>query len=101
MRNFQQSIKHEQGTPSHPSSVIGPDGNLLTIDSLPKPGTRRWVARRKAEVVAAVKGGLITLPEACGRYQLSVGEFKSWQRLFDKHGLLGLRTTQIKKYRND
>jgi len=86
---------------NHPMNVIGPDGNLLTIDSLPKPGTRRWVARRKAEVVAAVRGGLISLPEACGRYQLSLGEFKSWQRLFDKHGLAGLRTTQTKKYRSD
>jgi hypothetical protein len=36
--------------------VIGPDGNPLTIADLPEPGTKRWVTRRKAEVVAAVRG---------------------------------------------
>ena len=38
--------------------VIGPDGSPLTIADLPPPNTRRWVIRRKAEVVAAVRGGL-------------------------------------------
>ena len=37
--------------------VIGPDGSPLTISDLPAPGTKRWVIRRKAEVVAAVRGG--------------------------------------------
>ncbi|MGB7977333.1 MAG: DUF1153 domain-containing protein, partial [Roseiarcus sp.] len=37
--------------------VIGPDGSPLTIADLPPPSTRRWVIRRKAEVVAAVRGG--------------------------------------------
>ena len=32
--------------------VIGPDGSPLTIADLPAPGTKRWVIRRKAEVVA-------------------------------------------------
>ncbi|MBN9054241.1 MAG: DUF1153 domain-containing protein, partial [Rhizobiales bacterium] len=36
--------------------VIGPDGNPLTIADLPPANTRRWVIRRKAEVVAAVRG---------------------------------------------
>jgi len=44
--------------------VIGPDGSPLTIADLPAPGTRRWVIRRKAEVVAAVRGGLLSLEEA-------------------------------------
>ncbi len=34
--------------------VIGPDGSPLTIADLPA-NTRRWVIRRKAEVVAAVR----------------------------------------------
>ena len=38
--------------------VIGPDGSPLTIADLPPKNTRRWVIRRKAEVVAAVRGGL-------------------------------------------
>jgi hypothetical protein len=36
--------------------VTGPDGSPLTIADLPPPGTKRWVIRRKAEVVAAVRG---------------------------------------------
>ncbi len=47
--------------------VIGPDGSPLTIADLPAPGTKRWVIRRKAEVVAAVRGGLLSLEEACSR----------------------------------
>ena len=41
--------------------VIGPDGSPLTIADLPSPKTKRWVIRRKAEVVAAVRGGLLSL----------------------------------------
>jgi D-arabinose 1-dehydrogenase-like Zn-dependent alcohol dehydrogenase len=29
------------------------------------PGTKRWVIRRKAEVIAAVRGGLLSIEEAC------------------------------------
>ena len=46
---------------------------------LPAPGTKRWVIRRKAEVVAAVRGGLLSLEEACARYTLTVEEFLAWQ----------------------
>jgi len=79
--------------------VIGPDGSPLTIADLPPPSTRRWVIRRKAEVVAAVRGGLISLEEACQRYTLTVEEFLSWQASIEEHGLAGLRTTRIQQYR--
>ena len=69
--------------------VIGPDGSPLTIADLPAPGTKRWVIRRKAEVVAAVRGGLLSLEEACSRYTLTVDEFLSWQFSIDQHGLAG------------
>jgi hypothetical protein len=89
---------------SHPnrprvSYVIGPDGSPLTVADLPSPTTRRWVIRRKAEVVAAVRGGLLSLEEACERYTLTVEEFLSWQRSIDDHGLAGLRATRIQDYR--
>ena len=45
-------------------SVRGPDGRPLTLADLPKPGISRWVTRRKAEVVAAVTGGLLSEEEA-------------------------------------
>ncbi|WP_336279459.1 CtrA inhibitor SciP [Bartonella sp. CB175] len=79
--------------------VIGPDGSPLTIADLPPKTTRRWVIRRKAEVVAAIRGGLLSLEEACQRYSLTVEEFLSWQDLIDQHGLAGLRTTRIQHYR--
>ena len=73
----------------------------LRLEDLPPPGTRRWVMRRKAEVVAGVKNGLLTLEEACTRYTLSVDEFLSWQELIDRHGVRALRATRLKDYRAD
>jgi hypothetical protein len=79
--------------------VVGPDGSPLTIPDLPAPGTTRWVIRRKAEVVAAVRGGLLSLEDACSRYTLTVEEFLSWQHSIEQHGLAGLRITRIQQYR--
>ena len=50
-----------------------------TLDSLPPVDTTRWVVRRKAEVVAAVNGGLLSVDEACARYSLTLEEFAGWQ----------------------
>jgi hypothetical protein len=58
-----------------PKYVMGPDGSPLTMADLPGPGTKRWVIRRKAEVIAAVRGGLLSLEEACSRYMLTVVNF--------------------------
>ena len=55
--------------------------------------------RRKAAVVAAVSAGVITVEEACRRYQLSEEEFVSWQRAFEAFGLRGLRTTRTQLFR--
>ncbi len=82
-----------------PSYVIGPDGTPLTLADLPPADTKRWVIRRKAEVVAAVRGNLISLEEACERYQLTNEEFDAWQIAIDKHGMPGLRTTRLQHYR--
>ena len=72
----------------------------MTEQDLPPPNTKRWVMRRKAEVVAGVRCGLISLDEACRRYTLSVEEFLSWQRLIDSHGVRGLRATRLQDYRS-
>ena len=58
----------------------------LTIADLPAPSTNRWVIRRKAEVIAAVHDGLVSLEEVCRRYTLTVEEFLSWQSLIDRDG---------------
>jgi len=51
-------------------------------------------------VVAAIRGGLLSLDEACGRYGMSEEEISSWQRLVEAHGMLGLRTTRVNQYRS-
>ncbi len=79
--------------------VIGPTGTRLTLSDLPPANTQRWVIRRKAEVVAAVKGGLLSVDDACARYKLTNEEFATWQQAIDRHGLAGLRTTRIQQYR--
>lgn len=81
------------------SAVVGPDGRKLTIHDLPERGIKRWVTRRKAEVVAAVRGGLLSAEDACKRYEISNEEFGAWERLYDRHGVKGLRTTRLQAYR--
>ena len=86
--------------PGRSPGVIGPAGQPLTIENMPPGNTVRWVIRRKAEVVAAVRNGLIGMDEACERYRLSVEEFLDWERLVNAHGLRGLRTTRSQRYRD-
>lgn len=69
------------------------------LDDLPPPSTKRWVGRRKAAVVSAVRSGLLTLDEACERYGLTVEELMSWQRLLERGGTSALRTTRLQNYR--
>ena len=68
------------------------------FDELPPAGTR-WVPRRKAQVVAAVRVGVISLDEACRRYALTIEEFVTWQRAIDKFGLAGLRISHAQEHR--
>ncbi|MBT2187424.1 DUF1153 domain-containing protein [Sphingobium nicotianae] len=82
------------------SWVIGPLGQPLTEDCLPVAGCSYWTPRRKAEVVAAVNGGLLSVDEVFARYQLSVEEFAGWQRAVDRFGMPGLKQTRLKRYRD-
>ena len=70
------------------------------MDTLPPANTTRWVVRRKAEVVAAVNGGLLTVDEVCQRYGLTVEAFAGWQRAIDRSGMPGLRVTRIQQYKS-
>jgi len=87
--------------PAVPDCVPGPFGKPLTFDMLPPPETRRWVVRRKAEVLSAINGGLLTIAEACARYKLSPEELELWQKAIDHAGVPGLRVTRIQLYRDD
>ncbi len=80
-------------------TVIDPYGEPLTIDTLPPADTVRWVPRRKARVVCAIREGLISRQEACDRYGISEAELFSWEKLLDDHGLRALRVTSTQRYR--
>ena len=95
MLQQQQTRTNSRGEPY----VIGPTGAPLTLADLPPPDTGRWVIRRKAEVGAAVRGGLLSLEDALRRYDLTSEEFLAWQKSIDRHGMAGLRTTRLQQYR--
>jgi Protein of unknown function (DUF1153) len=78
--------------------VIELGGRRLTLADLPLPDTKRWVIRRKAAVVAAVRDGLLSLEEAGDRYAMSSDEILSWQHCVDRFGIAGLRTTRTQLY---
>lgn len=83
---------------ARPESVIGPLGELLTREMLPRPNAR-WTPRRKAEVVAAVHGGMLPIQEACAMYNITIEEFDLWDRAIGRAGLHALRVTRIQSYR--
>ena len=66
----------------------------FTPDDLPPAHIKRWVSRRKAEIVTAVDGGLLTRQDACDRYGISREELAQWERGFKAYGLAGLRATR-------
>lgn len=86
-------------TETAPKVITGPLGEPLSRETLPPANTSRWVVRRKAEVVAAVSGGLLTIAEACERYDLTLEELASWQRSIEREGMAGLRATRVQHYR--
>jgi hypothetical protein len=71
--------------------IVGPDGSMFGAADLPPKNLKRWVARRKADIVAAVEGGLLTEPEACARYNISREEFWAWRGAYESDGVAGLR----------
>jgi transposase-like protein len=71
----------------------------LTPTSLPPAHTKRWVASRKAAIVAAVREGLISLDDACRRYALSADELLAWRSTFDSAGQSGLQIRRLQDNR--
>lgn len=74
--------------------VIGPDGERMTKADLPPADTHRWVPRRKARIVAAVEGGLISRQMALERYGLTSEEYESWRSALQRFGMRGLCVTK-------
>jgi Protein of unknown function (DUF1153) len=77
----------------------GSAGEASLVGQLPGRDTKRWVIRRKAAVVAAVREGTITIDDACRSYRLSEEEFLSWVRAIESYGVPGLRITRLQQYR--
>lgn len=94
--NLRSAVEPSSSPTRHSAEDVGVTS---AVSALPPPTTKRWVIRRKAAVVTAVRAGVLTLEEACQRYHLSVEEFLSWQRLIDRHGMRGLRATRLQDYR--
>ena len=65
---------------------------------LPLPGDR-WVPRRKAMVINALREGRTTIEQVCRLYGLSPHELTSWIAAFERHGVPGLRSTRVQLYR--
>jgi hypothetical protein len=80
--------------------VNGPDGRPARMVTPPPANIKRWVPQRKAEVVAAVRNGVLSLEGACERYALTVEEFLSWEEAIDHYGLPGLRINEIQHHRH-
>jgi hypothetical protein len=86
-----ERVDTNNGQTSSGDAVAGPDQRHRSAAfSLPS-GRMRWVPQRKAEVVEAVRDGLLTLDQARERYALSIEEFLTWQHGVTLFGLAGLR----------
>ncbi len=79
---------------SHRDRMDPEIAQLLDLESVPPVTTTRWVARRKAQVVAAVQAGLFTIEEACDLYKLTLEEFLGWQQTIRETGIRGLQITK-------
>jgi hypothetical protein len=87
------------GKPDRPGSRTSRFCDYASDEDVPTSGALRWVIRRKAAVVRAVRSGELSEEEACCRYMLSREELLGWQRTLERHGVAGLRTTRINQYR--
>jgi transposase-like protein len=64
---------------------------------LPRGAPKRWTAQRKAAVIRAIRRKVITVWDACKRYDLSAAELAEWERNLDRFGTPGLRVKSISR----
>ena len=77
-----------------------PDGFRLQILRTHPSARASELIRRKAEVVAPLEAGLLTIDEECERNSLTMEELALWQSSGDRLGMQGLRVTRIQHYRD-
>jgi hypothetical protein len=80
MKDVKDVTENNNNKADNGRDAIPPQSAVVLPFQLPPLTTRRWVARRKAEVVAAVHAGMLSALEACRRYRLSPEEFLEWER---------------------
>jgi len=76
-----------------------PVSRRALIADLPSPGLSRWTPRCKLGVLNALDHGLITLDEACRRFELTAEEIEEWRGGFRRFGRAGLKTTTLRERR--
>jgi hypothetical protein len=98
---FRPETEADSGDAAASTPVSDTDGRAATdaLAGLPPVDTKRWVVRRKAEVLAAISDGRIGRAEACRRYSISEAELRLWERAIDCAGVPGLRVTRVQIYR--
>lgn len=72
-------------------------GNVIAPYDIPPAGMNRWTPARKALVVRAVQGELITLDEVLERYKMTEPEFRRWESSLKTDGALGLKVTKFQQ----
>ena len=74
-------------------------GNVITPNDLPSPTTVRWTFNKKAIVVCAVRGGLVTLEHVLDRFHMTEKEFSIWEEGLKNDGSQGLKVTHFQRRR--
>jgi hypothetical protein len=111
-----QTIEQSAGQQSYERDEAGPEqyansnevqaaGRAVTAEQAksgraPPPRPTRWIPQRKAEIVAAIRGGHMSFEEARDRYALSMEEYLSWQVGLELSGLAGLRVNRVQQNRH-
>lgn len=86
--------------------ILGVDGKPLTRESLfadvrPNDPSLRMTARRKGNVVTAIRNGIITAEEAAKAYVgYSAEEWSRNAKLLHDHGVDGLKVTHVQEFRS-
>jgi hypothetical protein len=78
---------------------LGIYGEVLTPNDLPPSRPARWNVNKKAQIVAAVDCGLLSVEDACSRYALTLDEFLAWKRDLLHGGLRGLYVKRVQDRR--
>lgn len=82
-----------------PKVVKGPDNVPISALDLPTSSEKRWTPRKKAIVLCAIKGGLLSSQVACARYSMTDDELLIWKTNYAQHGLDGLKSSRTQLYR--